>query len=479
MSGTKRFVEQRIIKRRAEEAKTGELRRRLTEHNILAGHSTAEHRVEEMRRARSEAAERSELFMDYTFVKGEQDKARRTQIAQFEEHLADELARRKAEQLREDMDKRRICDGSEELRGLKERLHMAKVNKERAQQLLEIEVRKEKDRVKDHCIAEHMENERLEHCELEHKLSIEKAKQRERVKYINQQQIAMKEAQREEALQEYNREKDSVNELVEKIAKEDAEEASARAQKQQESREMLQRFMKEQKAKQEAMEREEQEENDRIEQYARDKRAREQALADAAAEAERAKIAILNAQLGKMEARNKEAQELENLRNDLHLEELEAESRRREEMQMRKKLEDREEMKQAYMFQMEMKERKAAAMREEEEEIRATLMKKFAEDDRIEQMAEHKRRMKVEQHKREAERLVQVRREMYEEARQKERDGEAALREQEMQRQVVIESERRRLLQEHAAELKDFLPKGTLETAEDYNLLMNGAQATA
>ena len=27
------------------------------------------------------------------------------------------------------MDKRRICDGSEELRQLKERLHMAKVNK--------------------------------------------------------------------------------------------------------------------------------------------------------------------------------------------------------------------------------------------------------------------------------------------------------------------------------------------------------------
>ena len=31
------------------------------------------------------------------------------------------------------MDRRRICDGSEELRVLKERLHMAKVNKERLQ----------------------------------------------------------------------------------------------------------------------------------------------------------------------------------------------------------------------------------------------------------------------------------------------------------------------------------------------------------
>merc|ERR1712203_1110527 len=125
-----------------------------------------------------------------------------------------ELASRKALQLRECMDKRRICDGSEELRALKERLHMAKVNKERAQQLLEISVRKEKDRFIDHKVAEHMENERLEHIELEHKLNIEKSKQRERVKHINQQQIAMKEAQREDAQEEYNKEKKQVQELV-------------------------------------------------------------------------------------------------------------------------------------------------------------------------------------------------------------------------------------------------------------------------
>merc|ERR1712087_702724 len=70
-------------------------------------------------------------------------------------------------------------------------------------------------------IAEFMENERLQHVELEHKLNIEKGKQRERVKHINQQQIAMKEAMREEAMAEYLKEKDQVQELVEKIAKED------------------------------------------------------------------------------------------------------------------------------------------------------------------------------------------------------------------------------------------------------------------
>merc|ERR1719265_2027641 len=134
-------------------------------------------------------------------------------IAEAEERLADELARRNAENTRKEQDRRRICDGSEELRALKERLHAAKVNKERAQQLLEIQVRNERDRRLEHVIAEHIDNERLEHIELEHKLEIEKMKQRERVKVINQQQIAMKEQQAELAMFEYAREREQVEEL--------------------------------------------------------------------------------------------------------------------------------------------------------------------------------------------------------------------------------------------------------------------------
>jgi len=475
MSGSKLFVERRVVKRREQEQKDNELRRRLTEHNILAGHGTSATRVEDKRRSRSEAAYRRELFMDYQVVKSEQDKARRTQIAEFEEHLADELSRRKAEAHREEMDKRRICDGSEELRQLKERLHMAKVNKERAQQLLEIEMRKETDRVRDHHIAEHMENERLEHVELEIKLNVEKSKQRERVKVINQQQIAMKESQKIEAEQEYLKEKAQVNELVERIAQEDEQESAARAEKQRETRVILQKFMHEQKAQQQAMEQAEIDENDKIEKYAADKRAREEKLAEEAAEKEREKVRILNAMLGNMEARSKEKEELEILRNELHGEELEAKSRRREEMVMRKKLEDREEMKNAYVFQMRMKEEKASKAREEEDAIREQLMVKFAEDDRIEQMNEQKRRMKVQEHKREAERLVALRRDMYEQTRQAERDAEAKLREEEGKRQHVVEEERQRLLKEHAYDLKDFLPKHTLESQQDYEMIFKSS----
>jgi len=473
MSLTRRFVDQKIQKSRREEAKGAELRRMLTTHNILAGHGRSERNVEGLRRCRSEAAERRDLFMDYNFVKGQQDQERRKLISDAEEKLADEIARRNADNHRKEMDRRRVCDGSEELRALKEKLHGAKINKERAQQLFQIEIKNERDRKLDHAIAEHMENERLEHLELEHKLEMEKMKQRERVKTINQQQIAMKEVQRQEAMAEYLDEKSKVAEIVDRIQREDDEEAAAKAQKQAESKEMLLKFKIEQAERQDAMEQAEQDENQAIAQYAADKAAREEAVAAEKLVIEKEKERLQLKIVAQAMMKNKEKEELENLRNELHTEEHEAEARRREELQQRKKLEDREEMKRASVMQMEMQELKKAAALEEEERIRTVLLGKFAEDDRLEQMHEHKRRMKLEAHKREAERLLELRREAYETQREAERNAENMSRDEESDRQIIIEEERMKLLREHAIPLRNFLPKGTFATREDHDFVFN------
>jgi len=471
MSLTRRFVEQRIRRTRESEAKKAELRQMLVATNILAGHGSSEQRVEAMRSARGEAAERRELFADYAYVRGEQEKERRTRVALAEEKVADELARRHAETARQEMDKRRICDGSEELRTLKERLHAAQVNKERAQQVLEKEVRKEKDRQMEHKIAANNENERLEACELEMKLQLEKGKQRERAKQINLGQMALKEQQREEAYAEYIEEQGHIRDIVEKLNQEDEREASARARKREESREMLKQFMVEQTARQAAAEAEELAENRRIEKHAADKRAWEMKLARDKAQIAKEKEDVLKAMIGKQEAKDREAAELEQLRNDLHQEEHEAVNRRKEEMEQRKKIEFKEEMRRTYLTQRELVEQRSEERRLEEEKTRAELMRKFAEDDRIEQLNDQKRRMKIQEHKREANRLMQLRKEMYDQARDEERREQDNMQDDEVQRQVIVEAERQKLLREHASQLRNFLPKGTLEHADDIKLL--------
>merc|ERR1719149_80377 len=130
-------------------------------------------------------------------------------------------------------------------------------------------------------------------------------------------------------------------------------------------------------------------------------------------------------------------------------------------------------MKHACIVQSQMQEKKKSAALVEEDRIRKVLLMKFAEDDRIEQMAEHKRRMKVEAHKREAERLVQLRRESFDSQRDAEREQEQLLRNDEGDRQIIIEEERKKLLIEHAIPLRNFLPKGTLATQDDHDFVFS------
>ena len=63
-----------------------------------------------------------------------------------------------------------------------------------------------------------------------------------------------------------------------------------------------------------------------------------------------------------------------------------------------------------------MQAERMAREKEEEDEFRRQTMKRFAEQDRLEQMNAQKRRIKVAQHAREVERLIQEKRAMFEAA---------------------------------------------------------------
>lgn len=67
-------------------------------------------------------------------------------------------------------------------------------------------------------------------------------------------------------------------------------------------------------------------------------------------------------------------------------------------------------MQQSRQEQMAFKEMQRQAEKEEEDAFRNSMMAKFAEDDRIEQMNAQKRRMKQLEHRREVEKLIEDRR---------------------------------------------------------------------
>jgi hypothetical protein len=87
------------------------------------------------------------------------------------------------------------------------------------------------------------------------------------------------------------------------------------------------------------------------------------------------------------------------------------------------------------------------------------MMAKFAEEGRLEQMVDAKRRVKQQEHRRAVEQMIDDRRKAQAARMLEEEQETQQLLQIENFRREVIEQERQRLLREHASGLKGFLPK--------------------
>lgn len=108
---------------------------------------------------------------------------------------------------------------------------------------------------------------------------------------------------------------------------------------------------------------------------------------------------------------------------------------------------------------MRLKAERAAEEKRLEEDFKGKLMAKFAEDERLEQMAQQKRRMREQEHKREVERLWQEKLAVYKAQREIELQEREKKMAEDAHHAAVIEAEKQRLLQEHAAVLAQHHPK--------------------
>ena len=232
-----------------------------------------------------------------------------------------------------------------------------------------------------------------------------------------------------------------------------------RLEKQQETKQFIENFMKEREVWQ-AEEREQQaNENRRIEEYARLQRERESNLEQKKKTMEASKNAIYDKLASEMRSKEQAKIELEELRIDLAQEEQEALARKRDKDQLEQRIRKRLELIEAYQQQIHRKKMIREKEQEEEAVFRDRLMQKFAEDDRLEQLNQQKRRMKQIEHKRAVDSMVAERRRLIKEQLEEERLEAQKEIEIEKYKQAVIEQERQRLLREHAAKLVGFLPK--------------------
>ena len=108
---------------------------------------------------------------------------------------------------------------------------------------------------------------------------------------------------------------------------------------------------------------------------------------------------------------------------------------------------------------MKLKEERAAEERRMEDEFKAKLMEKFAEDERLEQMNAQRRRMREQEHKRQVEKLWEDKLKIYNAQKEAEVQEQARIVAEKQMQAAVVEQEKQRLLAEHAAILNLHNPK--------------------
>uniref|UniRef100_A0A8C0JE95 Meiosis-specific nuclear structural protein 1 n=1 Tax=Chelonoidis abingdonii TaxID=106734 RepID=A0A8C0JE95_CHEAB len=398
----------------------------------------AEKRVDQKRLTRLLKDEEYERQMEEAIQKAEENKKLKEQQLEQEERLATELARLNYEKLKDEKMRQQIRENSLELRELEKKLKSAYMNKERAAQIAEKEAIRYEKMKRDAEISQKMKEEQ-ERVIMEES-SAELRRNKEKILYQQEleKQLEEQEKKKQDAYEEFLKEKLMIDEIVRKIYEEDQMERQLKLEKMRATQRYIEEFKNEQaiwkRKKREEME----EENRKIMEFANMQQQREEDR-------------MAKAQLPKTLKSYKISDV--SFKNCLQCISIFV------------------ELRQTYEAQLAFRKIVLQALQEEEEAFRQKMLAKFAEDDRIEQMNAQKRRMKQLEHRKAVEKLIEERHKQF--LADKERELEERQLEDRRQGNIyaIVEEERQKLLKEHATKLLGYLPRGILRDEDDVNML--------
>merc|ERR1711933_570665 len=97
------------------------------------------------------------------------------------------------------------------------------------------------------------------------------------------------------------------------------------------------------------------------------------------------------------------------------------------------------------------------SMEENQLKMRNELMARYENDAKMEQLSAHKKKLKMIQHKKDVQDIMNERKRLKEMEQKKEAELDEAVKKDDKLRQEIIQKERLRLIEEHAPKLKHFL----------------------
>merc|ERR1712167_190070 len=227
----RRGVEQQLATRRAVEQKQLALKGMVNEQNILQGRVASDHNAENKRRLRVGRQEKAEIEREVSMRSAHSNAVQAQADAEEEAALSAAVSRQKSERLRDEKLRQRLIEGSEELRALEEKLKAAYTNKERHVQTQEKAILKERVNDRERTIAQQMEADRIRAIADEEERERQHREDNIRSRRIQEIQMMESEYLKQQAKDEYLKEKDAVDSVVSRIVEEDQAEAIARMHK--------------------------------------------------------------------------------------------------------------------------------------------------------------------------------------------------------------------------------------------------------
>ncbi|CAN0391805.1 unnamed protein product [Ectocarpus sp. 12 AP-2014] len=396
---------------------------------------------------------------------------RKERMSQQNQSIAEELQKRRAAKTREEVEIQRICQESEELKALEQRLKVAYVNKERAAQYEENRFQRQVENDKEQAIADKMEHDR----QMALKTEADKVAARKKLLEVQRgalhAQMQERESLKREAMMEADRDREMVDVIVKKIEAEERAEQEQYLKSREETRRTVQEAERRRATELANRAKQEKEEKENIRKYmemvaqreakAEEERLRKKVAADAA----------FKAVVEQTEKQTNEEDELRMLRDMLWEEELEAKRIQDDEDRKRKAAESKLAMMEANEEQLRQRQERRAAEKEEENRLIQIMLNKFKEDEEREKRGEQLRERMKKEHKKNIEDQREERAVLYEKEKEFEMKDAHAERERELYRQRVVKEARRRLLEQHGAAVEGYLPKGALKSRDELELV--------
>ena len=437
------------------------------ENNKLLSAANAQSKVDMSRKMNYQQICNNERLYEEKLQEQERQRVESQRRQEQNQNLAIMLDRETAEMERKMREIQRICADSPELKDLEKALKIAYLNKERATQHMEKVLREniEKERVQ--AMEDKLEHERqmADKAEKAKRGKADDAFAKDRV--ILQRQIKEREDTLLEAKNQMMIDRANVDEIVRKIQDEDRQAYQKKRDAQEETARTVRMYEEQgRKAKADraaALQAEE----DAIAAYNKAVEDRGAGVEAKKAAKEEEKMRALAKIVAETERKRKEEEEFSNLRDMLWEEELEAQRSADTQARKDKAHAIQKEMMEANQRMMDTKAQIRHQAAQDEARMLALMRKKFAADEDAEREKDRKKKAEKAHHmtlihQQSAERKVMFDREKAQE--------EALLEEgkrKEEYRQMVIKEARRKLLEQHAANLAGYMPGGILKNKDD------------